>query len=96
MSNRNCIILIFLSLVLAGLYLWQVVYNNSLIDRVEATEKYIYGAIKSDLRLIKNDRDLSSILEDLEKTQRQLKLEVISIWRMLDLIQNEIVARSKS
>ena len=91
-----CIFTLLFACAFGALFFWLMVQYQSLLERLDVTEQYLFGSIETDLRMMKTDQTLASMLQEMEQIQRELKQEILTIWRVIHLLQREIVNLSAS
>ena len=67
-----------------------------LINRLEVTEKAIFGTIQSDMTILESQNDLITIAQELQKREKDIQKELIKIWKYLEIVQIEIVFLDKA
>ena len=67
-----------------------------LINRLEVTEKAIFGTIQSDMTILESQNDLITIAQELQKREMDIQKELIKIWKYLEIVQKEIVFLDKA
>ena len=67
-----------------------------LINRLEVTEKAIFGTIQSDMTILESQNDLITIAQELQKREKDIQKELIKIWKYLEIVQKEIVFLDKA